>query len=615
MCGIGLFVDIQDHFDKEELMHRMCDVIAHRGPDHFGHYSEGSVAIGHRRLSILDLSEKGNQPFIKWGLVVSFNGEIYNYIEVRLELQALGYVFETDSDTEVLLAAYDHWKLDCFQHLNGMWAVIIYDLHARKIILCRDRFGIKPLVYTKSEEYFAAGSEPKQLLQVGKARFPANTDAIRAFVLLDTLNEDGNTFWKNIQDVLPGHYLEYSLLSHSFISVKWYELEERKVDFHRYENVLTAFRTSFLESLQLIARSDVEIATLLSGGLDSSLILCGLKELGLLNKVTSSFSSCFLEKEYSETEYIDCVANQVGLPSKKVFPLDYEGSYHELIRKMVYHHDQPLRSPSHLSEYFVFKMIHENGYKVALGGQGVDEYMGGYKEFPFLYASGLREEHKYSRLMKFIVQRSRIEDVPVRHIAMKYAGFIRSLQRESVSKPAPNWVNENCRTYYSKSFSLPSRSFDGLVMEQIEKTSFPYQLHSEDRNAMMFSIESRQPFLDYKLVELGVSIPFEFKMKGGWSKSILRDAFPELPEKVRLRKNKLGFPFPDDAFLKRDSGHIASYLQKYKDIYSEYLDPETMGQISIWDGKSTVHLNQRLLFRLYTLCVWHETFFVKGNNY
>jgi len=605
MCGIGLLIDIENRFDKKAVIREMCDLIAHRGPDHFGSYTDEKLAIGHRRLSIIDLSEGANQPFCKWDLVAAFNGEIYNYLEVRKILIQAGYTFDTESDTEVFLAAYHYWKENCFQYLNGMWAVIIYDIRAQQVILCRDRFGIKPLVYSKTTQFFAAGSEVKQLRSIGDQDSTVNEEVINDFVLFGALNYSGQTFWKEIQEVPAGGLIIYNLQDHSFQSSRWYQLEQQSIANRTYPDVLEEFRNAFLESLKLITRSDVKIGTLLSGGLDSSLILWGLHKLKLLNKVDCSFSSCFPGTALDESSFIDAMLASVPIASDKIFPLEHTESYHTIVKKLVYFHDQPVLTPSHLSEYFVFQEIHKQGYKVALGGQGVDEYLGGYRDFPYLYASGLLDASEYGSFMKFAYQRGKLEGIPFHRLARNYVSF--SKQLKQVRQPTlPGWLNQK----YASSFTLgnysPAKTFDELVFQQIGQTSFPYQLHSEDRNSMMMSVESRQPFLDYKLVELGVSIPFRYKMKGSWTKSIIRDAFPELPYAVRRRKTKLGFPFPIDQFLKNNLENIGITLARYPDLYARFLSSEAVGICARGNAEELMRLDPALVFRLYALCLWQE---------
>jgi asparagine synthase (glutamine-hydrolysing) len=606
MCGIALFIDIQNKFDKKATIRRMCDLIAHRGPDHFNSFQNEQVALGHRRLSIIDLTESANQPFCKWDLIISFNGEIYNYLEVRTILVNAGYTFSTDSDTEVFLAAYHYWKTDCFRYLNGMWAVIICDVLSEKILLCRDRFGIKPLVYSHTPSFFAAGSEVKQLLGLDQRGHTLNEDTLKSFVISGALNQSNATFWADIHELPAAGLLVYDLKRHTFHSSTWYNLPRKQMEFKSYAEVLEVFRNMFLDALKLITRSDVKIGTLLSGGLDSSLILWGLQNLGLLNKVNCAFSSCFPGGPFDETNYIQTMLESVPIGSTKIFPLEHTESYHDIVCKLVYHHDQPILSPSHLSEYFVFQAVNREGYKVALGGQGVDEYLGGYKDFPYLYASDLYNSSHLAGFAKFAYQRSRMEGVSFQNLLRNYASFAKNLPKNQ-QHHLPSWVNRKIKSDFIPDSSRQAQTFDELIHQQITCTSFPYQLHSEDRNSMMMSVESRQPFLDYRLLELGVAIPSQYKMKNGWSKSILRDAFPELPVSIRQRKNKLGFPFPMDQFLRLNLPNVRSYLSKYPDVYERFLEPDITFLLRKGTDAEFLKINHSLIFRLYSLCVWQES--------
>lgn len=603
MCGISAIISYKSIESLSSDIQNMTSVIAHRGPDDEGFYIHQNVAIGHRRLSILDLSNSSNQPMQDESgkLVAAFNGEIYNYVEVRKELIQLGYHFQSQGDTEIFLTAFKHWGIEAFSRLNGMWAAIIFDRENGKMILSRDRYGIKPLVYFQDQHSVVIASEAKQIRKI-KLDIQSNKQKETQFLLHGTLNTDTKTFWQGIVELPAGQYAEIDCKKPKIILKQWYQLDLGKHERLSYTEACRLFREKLLDSLRIITRSDVKIATLLSGGLDSSAILLGLQLIGKLDSINSTFSSCFPDTSYDETEYVDAMLRQVGVnKSDKIYPYLQQENYQEIIKEMIYHQDQPIPTPSHIAEYFIFRSVSKEN-KVVLSGQGADEYLGGYKNYPLLYAKQLLKNSEYLTFLKYGWKRAKLEQANTYHKWREYYEYSKQNQSEYI----PTWIREEKLNQYAELRVQEALDFDSFAWQQLTQTSMPFQLHSEDRNAMMFSVESRQPFLDHHLVEFGLTLPMQYKMKKGWSKSIIRDAFPELPESVRWRKKKLGFPFPIPMFFEKITPNFWDIIFSNKALLQEYLTDEYWSLLEKKKIKELLQLDERLLFRIYSLSIWNQ---------
>lgn len=601
MCGISLIVSENSDLCNSFFLKKISDKIAHRGPDNYGFFINEEVAIGHRRLSIIDIGNSSNQPMLSEDehVILSFNGEIYNYIEVRSILESKGISFKTNGDVEVFLKAYLVWGTNCFKEFNGMWAAIIYDKRSKKVILCRDRFGIKPLVFFKNKRELFAGSEPKQLLELPYS-FNQNRTIVSDYLNFGSLNNSVQTFWKEIEELPAGSYLEYCLVSRTSFQQKWYFLELNESHEFSYNTSVKLFREKFLNALELICRSDVPIGTLLSGGLDSSAILIGLKVLGKLDKVDTTISCCFPNSRMDETPFINMMNITAGVRSIKIFPLQEKLDFGAVHNDLIQFQDQPVTTPSHLSEYFVFKKIQEEGIKVVLGGQGADEYLGGYKDYPYLFSSNLLKTKEWVLFTRFVFQRAKIEGV-------RFDVLLRIYLNNYFKSTSQAWLPRvNTKLNIIDEGQADWISLKEFSKRQLESTSIPYQLHSEDRNSMMFSIESRQPFLDYNVVEFGYNLPLTNMFKGGWSKSILRDAFPELPDTVRWRKQKLGFPFPIEDFINQSSQEISASIFDNTSIFNGYFSDDFSKKILAKNLNELKAVNHNLLFRLYSFATWNK---------
>jgi len=552
MCGISGYIDFKKERDLDQIIRKMNETIFHRGPDNEGVFIENGVGLGHRRLSIIDLSSAGNQPFQKHELTLVFNGEIYNYIELRDELRNLGYQFSTETDTEVLISAYFHWGEKCLNKFNGMWAFSIYD-PANNIVFCsRDRFGIKPFCYYSDDERLIFGSEEKQILQVWEKRPRLNLNTAASFLFLGELNVSEETFIENILHLPAGHNLSINLTDKSIKLSKWYSLTKSSYDTVVHGSDVTEKFGELLEqSVNLRLRSDIEVGSCLSGGMDSSSIVAMAQKNQ--PQALKTITSCYKNLEYDEQEYADLVTQKVGSKSLKIYP-DLNSLINDKIwEKIIYHQDQPILSFSHFSEYSVFEFAKNEGLIVMLDGQGSDEFLCGYNSFIGEYFNILIRNRKYFSAVKFIWDRSKLIDT----------SFTKLLWTRIKSLNRPNNTDTPLEQSYASPRSLElieSRSqqvFNNLnefCSDQIFRSSLPFQLHSEDRNSMLWSVESRLPFLDFKLLEFAFHLPYSYKLDKGRTKAILRDSVQDLLPKVVINRHiKMGFAAPDETYFREFS--------------------------------------------------------------
>ena len=597
LCGIAGQVLVQSNSALGDSVQRMLDTIVHRGPDGWGIKTFGNrVGLGHRRLAILDLTEKGKQPMC-WAnrYWISFNGEIYNYLELRQELQAVGEVFRTDTDTEVLLAAYAQWGTDCVSRFNGMWAFAIYDNIERTLFCSRDRFGVKPFYYTISDGKFYFASEIKALLEVFTQRPKADMTHLVAYLVSGILDADEGTMFDGIFRLLGGHNLLLNCQDLSFRISRWYDLRTVKMNHNAKEQNYALFREKFLHSVGLRLRSDVPVGSCLSGGLDSSSIVCAVHELleeerkhNHIVPQQYTISSCFEDLRYDEREYSDAVVEKTGTKHYQVFP-DMGNVFSEL-DKIIWHMDEPFGGTSIYAQWCVFREAKKNGLTVMLDGQGADEQLAGYTPFYRVLFLQLLKTGQWSRLfheMKcYQSLRAGSESVPTWELLLSVLGTwllsdsVRFLlnnlwRRKSEGRPFPAYMYDN-----------PLSVGDYLDYDKRNPQKFIYTsmqhgmqslLHYEDRDSMAHSIEARVPFLDYELAEFIYSVPFEQKIENGRTKNLLREGSKEiLPEKIYNRISKLGFVTPEDVWLKENEAVFYEELGKACDRLSYILDKDNV---------------------------------------
>jgi asparagine synthase (glutamine-hydrolysing) len=538
------------------------------------------VAIGHRRLSIIDVSAAGHQPLCSadgryW---IIYNGEIYNYIELRRELGALGYAFRTQTDTEVMLAAYDRWGSDCLHRFNGMFSFVILDRTARRLFAARDRFGVKPLYYWISPEgLITFASEIKQFAVLPGWKPRVNGQRTYDFINWALLDHTDETLFDGVFQLRGGEALVLELGGNSFPAAKsrnrlpvyrWYELQPRVFD-GSLASAGEEFRRLLTDSVRLRLRADVPVGTCLSGGLDSSSIVCVMN--GLLrdhdahaHAQQNTFSACSTVRRFDERDYIDEVIRHTGITAHYVYPRIDE--LFPAVDRITWHQDEPFGSTSIYAQWHVFGLAAASGVKVILDGQGADEQLAGYHNYFAPRFGSLFRGLRWVRLAR-----------ELRKTAHLHGQSVQWGARYALNNILPEWLRQPLRRLIKQSFANPvwldmdrlgaeprdpylasgsarSHSVRVMSLTQLTAASLPMLLHWEDRDSMAHSIEARVPFLDYRLVEFVLGLPDEYKIADGMTKRVLREGMRGvLPERVRTRIDKMGFVTPEETWLREDS--------------------------------------------------------------
>ena len=549
MCGIAGLVDsrFSEDSNREQTL-KMLNKILHRGPEATKVYTTGPVSLGHNRLKIIDLSDEANQPFEWEDIVLCYNGEVYNYIELRAELEKAGARFRTHSDTEVICAAYKQWGEDCVNHFMGMWAFALWDKAKRKLFCSRDRFGIKPFYFISKGENFYFASEYKALKELPFFNKDLNVEQLNRGLEMGWAVYKDETYYKDLKSLLPAHNLVWQ---DGKISINRYW----DIDFNQplsnlsWEDKKAKFLSMFRESVQMHARSDVQNGTCLSGGLDSSAI-ASMYSILFPGSNIKSFS-IYYEEDVDERPFVKEVVKKY--PNIHPFYFSPNGTQiAESFHRVAYHSDVPLLGSSFISQYFLMQLAKNEGVTVAIDGQGSDEYLGGYlhsfyrvigqdfTSFKFLEAfnilSALRGRENFSS--------ARTMDVLAKSMASSLYGEekIYNLEYSRMDKFLRSKREE------LKFEAKTGDKFNNFLYHLLLNTTLPTLLHYEDRNSMAFSIESRVPFLDHRLVEFAFTLPRQDRINNqAETKYILREGLkPILPEPVYARKDKKGFVTPGE---------------------------------------------------------------------
>jgi asparagine synthase (glutamine-hydrolysing) len=557
VCGIFGAINRTGFFDGPDFDRfvALTNLVAYRGPDDCGHLPLTlkpvdsrrerlfDVFLGNRRLSIIDLSSSGHMPMSDGkGCWITYNGEIFNYLELRRELEARGHTFRTGTDTEVILHVYSEYGESGFDRLNGMWAFAIVDSRARKVVLSRDRFSIKPLYLLKSNGELYFGSEIKQLLPLLPA-LELNTGAMTAYLAQGLLDHDVETFFRGITRVPAGTNVIISLdsgtISGTIEEKKYWRFESTGSTSTSSKDLVEEFRALFFDSVRIRLRSDVKVGVLLSGGLDSSAITTAVRQVG--GEQLQTYSIVSEHEGYDERRFIDVMC-QAGVANRKVtFRV---GDVLDCLEQVLYCSDEPVAEFSVIAQYQLFAAIKKDSdVTVLLSGQGGDETLLGYLKFFFFHVQLLLKAGKYldamellagSALHRTAVTQFRMSEAR-RYLQHDRRGIWQTILRDG--QRAPVW---QCGDIRSRQIA------------DICHYSVPALTHYEDRNSGAHSLEVRHPFLDHRLVNFVVNLPTELKIHRGWTKYILRAALPEMPAALRWRRDKQGFLVPEQLWLRRE---------------------------------------------------------------
>lgn len=546
MCGIAGIVGLENAAPAPSVMAAMLRSMAHRGPDADDSWAEGSLVLGHRRLSILDLRPAGNQPMHREGRVIVYNGEIYNYLELRAQLEEVGCEFRTATDTEVILQAYATWGDECVSRFRGMWAFALYDGLRRRVLCSRDRFGIKPFYYARSDGYLVFASEIKALLAAG-VRPRADMTTVAAYVVTGLEDFCDRTFYDGILQLAPGHNLIIDLPEASPRLERYYALKPSEPGSVAGDD----YRRTLRDSVRLHLRSDVRVGTCLSGGVDSS-VIAALAAASYSESGAAPFAAVTArvrEPGLDETSWAKMVARHCSLEWLIVEP--GEGEVREELSRCLAIHDEPVGSASVFLQYCVMRRAREAGVKVMLDGQGGDETMLGYERYYPAYFRDLARAGSWRVLGREFRLGRRNSRLRAGALAAYWAYFTIPAVRRQVLKVRSSFVAPDVRRLGLEALhdSVPTDLAE-LQIAEITRFQLPHLLRYEDRNSMAHSVEARVPFLDHVCVEVALGLPAEEKIRGGFTKRALRElAANVLPEAVAWRTDKVGFSAPDGLWL------------------------------------------------------------------
>jgi asparagine synthase (glutamine-hydrolysing) len=605
MCGIAGQYCYNGAPPDPRLLAAMSERIAHRGPDGEGTWIKGSVGLAHRRLAIIDLSEDAHQPMANedGSLQLVFNGEIYNFVELREELVRCGHVFRSKGDSEVILHAYEEWGHECLARFNGMWAFALWDERKQQLFCSRDRFGIKPFYYTEAGGSFLFASEIKALLAHPDAGKEPDDEMLRTYLAWGVLDHTERTMVAGIFQLRPAHAMVVTATGHREPFRYWDVTVNPAVSSGTADGPAAARLLKLLrDATRIHLRSDVAVGTCLSGGIDSSALTMLINKIirdeapGSVGSRQKTFSAVFTDKRFDESRYIDEVVAVSGVDAYRTEPS--AGQVWDDLQKILYMQDEPFGSLSIYAQYCVMRLAAER-VKVVLDGQGADELLAGYLAYEWSYILGLFTSfHWYTSFCEKIGA--------IRH----HHGFFTDAFRQLI-------VRSGRRRLLKGDIPKVSRyggTLDKVLYRELTSTNLSALLHYEDRNSMAFSIESRVPYLDVHLVEYIASLPLNQKIRNGVTKYLLRRAIKGLvPESIRCRMDKMGFVTPEEVWMKFELRPFVLGVFTEKIFHARpYWDADAVikNYLAFLDGKSAYSPE---IFRIACAELWLRMLFDKPN--
>ncbi len=642
MCGIAGVYD-SEGIEIEEVI-SLSKTLRHRGPDDEGFYlsfpdssseeyrgdetikelnqlkhisvgsKESNLGLVHRRLSILDVSELGHQPLVSENnrYTIVFNGEVYNFKEIRQDLITKGFHFKSNSDTEVVLNAFIHWGEKCVEKFVGMWAFVIHDKQENTLTLSRDRYGIKPLYFYQRGAYFAFASEIKALLKLKKVDSRLSNENIGSFLSYGTVAEPYDNLFLYIEDVQPGCNYSYNLKTGMLTKTPYYNLNKVELNFeYTLQENIERFESSFEDAMALHLRADVEIGSCLSGGLDSSAIVyAASKQLKNVNLKT--FTASYKNHRIDESIYAKTVANQLD-NVKDIYTYPEAKTLVSDLDKMIYHQDLPIGSTSIFAQWEVMKCARQNQIKVLLDGQGADETLGGYTNFAGIYLVQLLKQFKFTSFLKEYGRIKNSFTPKVKQGVLKAAYYYLplKLQEQFRAKERLSFNFINSESLSDLKLGVPQRG--GKTFKEHTELSFQFGMYDllryEDRNSMAFSIESRVPFLDHRLVETIRSLPNNHKIHNGWSKYVLRKMLDKkLDNTVVWRTDKKGFVTPQQDWKNELMTTLTEELKDSR--MPSLMNRDYVLDLCDKDFSNAAHLSE--FWRAYSLVKWYNVFNLKA---
>jgi asparagine synthase (glutamine-hydrolysing) len=563
MCGIaGIFSFRNDEAVSPALIKKMTDAVQHRGPDGEGVFVHRPIGLGHRRLAIIDLSDHARQPMAgpDGTTQIVFNGEIYNFRELRAGLEAKGHRFHTESDTEVILHAYQEYGTDCVTHFNGMFAFALWDDRRKTLLLARDRFGIKPLYIYRDSNRLLFASEIKALLTVMDTRPQPHQRLVYDFLTVGALDHTDDTFFESIQKVPAAHYL--------LIDSDGTEKRKQYWDFEVNNDIVqladdvvgekaAAFFELFTDAVRAHLISDVPVGSCLSGGLDSSAVVSVIKRLIEIDEAKAvgarqqTFSACYKNSRVDEQSFIDEVIRSTGALSHRVFP--EASGFRDDLPQILRHQEEPFGSTSIYAQWEVMRKAREQSVTVLLDGQGADEQLLGYRKFYAFYGCSLWRRGRRWTAVKESVKHFGSTEV-LKTLKLRHGLRYLHSDRFGPIALAHELLDESfAAAFRGQTLHLGNDGDLGArIKADMTRFSLPVLLRYEDKSSMAFSRESRVPFLDHRLVEYVASLPLNLKLRDGWTKYCLRRGGRGIiPEKILGRKDKLGFATPEEEWVRQ----------------------------------------------------------------
>ena len=608
MCGFCGFSDKKSIENKKKIIKSMSDRIIHRGPDSDGYYVDKSVAMGFRRLSIIDL-KGGNQPLYNEdeSIVVMFNGEIYNFMELRKELIDLGHTFKTNSDTEVIVHGYEEYKKDIFNKLRGMFAIFIYDKNNKEIICARDYFGIKPLYYYFDNNLFMVGSEIKSFLSHPDFKKELNNKVLGLYLSYGT-NHLEETFFKYTKKLKPGHFLTFKdgvVKTNTYFKL---EYKKEKNSYKYYENLV---KETLEDSIKYHQISDVEVGSYLSGGVDSSYVVS-------VAKPNKTFTVGFSGKGFSEIEYAKSLSDYFKVNHySKVISGD---EFFDILPTIQYHTDEPSANVSTVPLYFLSKLARSQ-VKVVLSGEGADEMFGGYNEY-----NDSRGEKLYLSLPLFIrsgIARI-IKPLPYfkgKHTLEKYGKDISKRYYNKTEMFLPNEIKEVLKEEYisditpydlCKPYHDETKKENDILRKMYIDLNFwlPNDiLLKADKMSMANSVELRVPFLDKKVWNLSSKLPTKYMVHKNQTKYIFRQVAEQVIPKEWAKRKKLGFPVPFGNWITEEKYYKKVKTMFNKDFVSTFFNKDKINEM-LDNHYNNVLRNGKKIYTIYTFLIWYERFFI-----
>ena len=603
MCGIAGY--LSDKKTTKKILKAMTDRIEHRGPDAEGFFLDNNCALGHRRLSIIDLNT-GNQPIYNEdeSIVIVFNGEIYNYVELRDELKKQGHKFKTSSDTEVLVHGYEEWKHKLTSKLRGMYAFAIWDTKKKELYMARDEWGIKPLYYYKNNNTFMFASEIKAFLDHPDFQKEFNDTILSAYLCFNSTPTE-ETFFKGVYRVEPGHQV---IVKDNEIKIeKFFELTFKESN-KDMDTIVNEIDEAMKNSVKYHEIADVEVGSFLSSGIDSSYIVS-------LAKPDKTYTVGYDNPKYDEISYAKDLADKLGISntSKKITKEEYIKAFSNIM----YHMDEPLADPSAIALYFVAELASKD-VKVVMSGEGADELFGGYNTY--------KEEIDQSWYMKI--------PYPLRHIASCIAGLFPEVRgfnfiyrrgkkledyniglgrifRDEEAMKLVKSPNQKHTKDIVAPFYATYKDNSNIVKRQAIDFYFWLVrdfLHAVDRNTMMFGLEARTPFLDKEVFKVASTLPTNAKINKQTTKPALREAAKKVIPNESYKKKKLGFPVPLREWIREDDLYNEIKIKFESETANKFFNQKKILKLlnSHKTGKKDCY---KKVWTIYTFLVWYEQFF------